>query len=97
RRRDLAVHVAMGALPRDVLRLVLARELKLVGMGLGLGLVLSLVEAQLIAAWVVPLASLGAGSLAALSLILFAVASVACIVPARTAVALAPMAVLRQE
>ena len=97
RRRDLAVHLAMGALPRDVMRLVLARELRLVGLGLGLGLVLSLAEAQLIAAWVVPLASLGPGSLAALSVVLFVVASVACVVPARTALALAPMTVLRQD
>jgi hypothetical protein len=29
RRRDIAVHVAMGALPSDVMRLVLSRELRL--------------------------------------------------------------------
>jgi predicted permease len=97
RRRDLAVHVAMGASPSDVMRLVLARELKLIGVGLALGLVLSTVEARLIAAWVVPLASLGPGALAALAVLLFTVAGVACVVPARAALGLPPMAVLRQD
>ena len=96
RRRELAVHVAMGALPRDVLRLVLARELRLVGAGLGLGLMLSFVEARLIAAWVVPLASLGPSAFAGLAALVLAVACLACIVPARTALRLAPMTVLRQ-
>jgi putative ABC transport system permease protein len=97
RRRDLAVHVAMGASPRDVMRLVLARELKLIGVGLAVGLLLSTVEGQLIGAFFVPLASLGPGALVALSALLFSVAGVACAVPARSALGLPPMTVLRQE
>jgi predicted permease len=97
RRRDLAVHVAMGASPRDVMRLVLARELKLIGVGLAVGLLLSTVEGQLIGALVAPLAALGPGALVALAALLFVVAGVACVVPARMALGLPPMAVLRQE
>ena len=97
RQRDLAVHVAIGALPRDVMRLVLARELSLVGVGLGAGLVLSLAEVRLIAAWHAPLAPLGPGVLAGLVMLLFAVGGLACLVPARTALGIPPMAVLRRE
>jgi hypothetical protein len=48
-------------------------------------------------ALVVPLASLGPGALAALAALLFLVAGVACVVPARAALGLPPMAVLRQD
>jgi ABC-type antimicrobial peptide transport system permease subunit len=79
------------------MRLVLARELKLIGVGLAVGLLLSTVEGQLIGALVAPLAALGPGALVALAALLFVVAGVACVVPARMALGLPPMAVLRQE
>jgi ABC-type antimicrobial peptide transport system permease subunit len=97
RRRDIAVHVAMGASPTDVLRLVLRRELRLVVIGLGTGLVLAAGEAKLIAAWLLPLAPLGVGGLAGLAALLFTIAAAASIVPALGALRVAPMHVLRQD
>jgi predicted permease len=97
RRRDLAIHVAMGALPRDVMRLVLARELRLVAVGLAAGLLLSTIEARLIAAWVIPLASLGPMAFLALGALLFTIALGATVIPARAALRVAPMLVLRQD
>lgn len=97
RRRDIAVHVALGALPRDVIRLVLSRELRLVVIGLGIGLVMAGGEARLIAAWMSPLSSLGPASLAALAVAQFGVAFVASVIPALRALRIAPMMVLRQE
>ena len=55
------------------------------------------VEARLIAAWHAPLAPLGPGVFAGLAVLLFTVAGVACLVPARAAIGLPPMAVLRRE
>jgi predicted permease len=97
RRRDIAVHIALGAVSRDVMRLVLSHELRLVAFGLLVGLLLSAGEARLIAAWLVPLTSLGPVSFAGISLALFLVAFVATLVPALGALRIAPMAVLRQE
>jgi predicted permease len=97
RRRDIAVHIAMGAGTRDVLRLVLHRELRLVAAGIAAGIVLALGEARLIANLVLPLPSLGVFGFVALAATLLLVAGVAAFIPARTALRIAPMQVLRQE
>jgi hypothetical protein len=97
RRLEIAVHVAMGASARDVLRLVLRREMRLVLVGLAVGLVLAAGESLLIQAWVVPLTPLGAGGFALVAAILIAVAAIASTVPALGALRIAPMQVLRQE
>jgi len=97
RRRDLAVHIAMGAGARDVLRLVLDHELRLVAIGIAAGIVLSLGEARLIANLALPLPALGVAGFAALAAALMAVAGLAAYVPARSALRIAPMQVLRQD
>jgi len=97
RRRDIAVHVAMGAGTREVLRLVLDREMRLVIIGLVVGLVLAVGEGRLIAHLVLPVPALGAAMLVGLALLLLAVAALAALVPARLALRIAPMQVLRQE
>ena len=97
RRRDLAVHIAMGAGTREVLRLVLHHEMRLVAAGIGAGIVIALGEARLIANLVLPLPSLGVVGFVALAAILLVVAGIAAFIPARTALRIAPMQVLRQE
>jgi hypothetical protein len=97
RRREIAVRVAMGATPRDVLGAVLRRELRLVLFGLGTGILLALGEAGLLGATGIPLTPLGAEGFVAIPLLLFAVALVATMVPARGALRIDPMQVLRQE
>ncbi|MDB4877837.1 MAG: hypothetical protein JWM41_4283 [Gemmatimonadetes bacterium] len=97
RRRELAVHVAMGATPRDILRLVLRRELRLVVIGLGSGLVLAFGVARLIGSLMVGLTPLGPAGFVALPIFLLLVAGIATIIPATGALRIAPMQVLRQE
>jgi ABC-type antimicrobial peptide transport system permease subunit len=97
RRRDLAIHIAMGASAYDVMRLVLGRELRLVLAGLALGVLLSAAEVKLIAAWVIPLASLGVADFSVLAALLFTVALAASLIPARASLRIAPMLVLRQD
>ncbi|HEX8945629.1 MAG TPA: hypothetical protein VF785_20985, partial [Gemmatimonadaceae bacterium] len=89
--------VAMGAGPSDVLRLVLRRELRLIVIGLAAGFVLAAGEAKLIAAWLLPLATLGVAGLVGLAVLLFTVATAASVVPALGALRIAPMQVLRQD
>jgi putative ABC transport system permease protein len=97
RRRDLAIHIAMGASAYDVIRVVLDRELRLVLVGLATGMLLSVAEVKLIAAWVIPLASLGVIDFLVLSALLFVVALAASLIPARTSLRVAPILVLRQD
>lgn len=97
RRHEIAVHSAMGALPADVLRLVLRRELRLVFVGLVAGVVMAIGEAALIQAWVLPLTPLGVSGFALLAVMLLVVATTAAVVPATSALRIAPMEVLRRD
>ena len=97
RRRDVAVHMAMGASPRSVMTLLLRREMKLIGAGLGIGLVCSIAMSRVLGTLLVALQPLGPGGLIAIAGALTLVAVAASIVPAMKALAIAPMQVLRQE
>jgi hypothetical protein len=97
RRRELAVHIALGAKPRDVLRLVLRREMRLVLVGLAAGLVMAAGEARLLESMLIPLATLGIGGLLAIAGLLLIVACLATLAPAAQALRIAPMQVLRQD
>ncbi len=96
RTSELGVRVALGARRRDVLSLVGLSAGSSVGLGIAVGLALSFGLNRLIARWVEsgtrdPLLILAA------SLVLIAVAALACLIPARRAIAIDPMAALRCE
>jgi len=90
------VRVALGARRRDVLRLVGFSAGTSVGLGIVTGLALSFGMNRLIDRWIEsgtrdPFVILAA------SLVLIAVAALACLVPARRALAIDPMTALRCE
>ncbi len=96
RTSELGVRVALGARRRDVLRLVGLSAGSSVGLGIAVGLALSFGLNSVIARWIEsgtrdPLLILAA------SLVLIAVAALACLIPARRAIAIDPMAALRYE
>ncbi len=96
RTSELGVRVALGARRRDVLRLVALSAGTSVGLGIVAGLALSLGLNRLIARWIEsgtrdPIMVLAASGL------LILVAALACMVPARRALAIDPMAALRCE
>jgi macrolide transport system ATP-binding/permease protein len=97
RRRDVAVHSALGATSFDVLKLVLRREMRLVAIGLAVGLPLAVGEARLLGSLVLGLSPLGAGGIAVISVSLLTVAVIASVVPGLGALRIAPMQVLRQD
>jgi predicted permease len=96
RTSELGVRVALGARRRDVLRLVAFSAGTSVGLGIVAGLALSFGLNRLIVRWIEsgtrdPIMVLAASGL------LILVAALACMVPARRALAIDPMAALRCE
>src|SRR5207244_7921677 len=57
RNREIGVRMALGALPKDVLRLIISKGLGLTAAGLSIGLLMSLVAARLMSSLMVGISS----------------------------------------
>jgi ABC-type antimicrobial peptide transport system permease subunit len=88
--------MAFGARRADVLQLVARAAATSVGLGVILGTALSLSLSRFMARWV-ETASLHPLIIPAVSFLLICVAAVACLIPARKAIAVNPMTALREE
>jgi predicted permease len=96
RTSELGVRVALGARRRDVLSLVALSAGSSVGIGIAVGLALSLSLNRLIARWIES-GTRDPWMMLAVSLVLIVVAALACLIPARRATVIDPMAALRCE
>jgi putative ABC transport system permease protein len=97
RTNEIGVRMALGATSSDILLAFGRRGLKLTLAGLALGLVLSVIAARLMTALFYGFRPGYIPAIAVVSLILLAVAALACFVPARRASRVDPMVALRQE
>jgi macrolide transport system ATP-binding/permease protein len=103
RTREIGVRVALGAMERDILKLVVGQGMKLVMYGLGVGLALSLALMRLLTSSLFRIDLLfGVNATDALTFIgvttlLAGVALAACYLPARRATKADPMVALRSE
>jgi ABC-type antimicrobial peptide transport system permease subunit len=97
RTREFGIRFALGANPRDVLRLVLRHAFLVSGIGLGIGLPISFAVSQAMAAFVFGIVSVSLPVLLSLAGLLGLVALVAAYFPARRALRVDPMAALRYE
>ncbi len=93
---ELGVRMALGAQRRDVLRIVAFSAGTSVGLGIAAGLALSFALNRLIAQWVEN-GTHDPTVVLAVSALLIVVAALACLVPARRALAIEPMTALRRE
>jgi putative ABC transport system permease protein len=97
RTRELGIRRAVGASTANLLRLVLGQGMALAGLGLVLGLAASFAEARLLRGLLYEAAPTDQLTLLAVAALLAAVALAASYLPARRAVAVEPVAALRQD
>lgn len=97
RTKEIGVRVALGALPRDILRLVMGEGARLLGWGLAIGLVLALAAGFALRGLLYGLSPLDAPAYAGVLMLLAGCALLACWLPARRAAALDPVVALRQD
>jgi putative ABC transport system permease protein len=97
RTHEFGIRFALGAHPRDVLRLVMRHALTLAGIGLAIGLPLALAVSRVMATFVFGIVSVSFPILVSLAGLLILVALAAAYVPARRAFRVDPMVALRYE
>jgi predicted permease len=97
RTREIGVRMALGARGADVLRMVLGGGMRLVALGVALGLMLALAAGRSLESLLYGVSGSDPVTLAAVPVVLGAVAFVACLVAARRATKLDPLAALRSR
>ncbi len=97
RTREIGVRMALGAQPRDVLRLVVGQALKLAALGLAIGLPVALALGQLMAGALFGVVALDSMTFVVFTLLLTGVAALAGYLPARRAMRVAPLVALHYE
>lgn len=97
RTREIGIRTALGARRGDVLRLLLGEGLRLTALGVALGTAGALATTQLIEAMLYGVSARDPETFLIAALALAAAATLACVLPARRALAVAPAEALRHE
>jgi predicted permease len=97
RAREIGIRMALGAQKSDVLKLVVGQGLKLTLIGIAVGIAGALGLSRMLGSMLYGVQPADAPTFISVSLILTAVALVACYIPARRAAKIDPMAALRYE
>jgi putative ABC transport system permease protein len=97
RTQEIGVRVALGAEPRDVIRMIVWRGIGLVGVGLAVGFVAAYFTAELLAGSLYGVSPHDPPTFAVVPVLLATVALLACYVPSRRATRIDPILALRAE
>jgi len=97
RRREIGTRMALGAQQSDVMRLVLSEGMLVILIGLGVGLGGSLVSTRFLSSLLFGVTATDPLTFSGVIILLALVALAACYIPARRAVRVDPMVVLRHE
>ena len=95
--REIGIRLALGAQPREVMRMVLENALKMVGIGLAIGVPVTLILNRTMASLIFGIVTLNLGLLVGFAVLLLGVAVTAAYVPARRAMRVDPTVALRYE
>ena len=97
RSQEIGIRVAVGAQRRDILRLILGQGAKLALVGLVIGVVFALMLTRLIASLLYDVSATDPLTFGGVAIILLGVAVTACYIPARRAMRVDPIVVLRYQ
>jgi predicted permease len=97
RTHEIGIRMALGAEPRDVLRLVLRQNVMVVGIGLVFGLAVAFAGTRIIANLIVGVRPTDFITFVTVVVLVSFIALVACWIPARRATRVSPLVALRYE
>jgi putative ABC transport system permease protein len=97
RTREIGLRMAIGAMPGDVLKMVVGDGMKLAAMGVVIGTVAAFVLSRFVASMLFEVEVSDPVSYSGTALVLLLVAALACYIPARRAMRVDPMVTQQQE
>ena len=97
RRQEIGIRMAVGAQPRDVLRLIVGHGAKLALLGLGIGAVFAFLLTRSMATLLYGVSATDPVTFSGVAIVLFGVAVTACYIPARRALRVDPLVALRYQ
>jgi ABC-type antimicrobial peptide transport system permease subunit len=97
RRKEIGIHMALGATRSAVLRMILGQGMRLTLAGLAAGIVAAIGLTRLLQTQLFNVRATDPVIMGAVAVFIAAVASIACLIPANRAAGVDPMVVLRDE
>jgi len=97
RTHEIGVRLALGAQPRDILRLVWGQAMRLVIAGVATGVVAALALTRAMSHLIVGVSTSDPVAYSGVAILICGVAFIACWIPARRAMRVDPMVALRYE